>query len=228
MAEASKAIYGEVRRAIEQGQPKEAERLVKKALEAGLPAAEILNQGMVEAMRLVGQQYKNGELYIPGILAAARAMRNGVTVLEPELMKQNHGKIGMVILGTVEGDLHDMGKNLVGMMFRCSGFEVIDLGVDVSKKQFLAALRENPQASIVCISTLLSTTLPEMRRIVQGLRQADKKRRLKIMVGGAPVTQEFADSIGADAYTENAVDAAELARSFFVPGEEDSRQGQLP
>ena len=143
-------------------------------------------------------------------------MRSGVTVLEPELVKQNHGKIGLVILGTVEGDLHDMGKNLVGIMFRCSGFEVIDLGVDVSEKQFLTALRENPQASIVCISTLLSTTLPEMRRIVRGLRQADKNKTLKIMVGGAPVTQEFADSIGADAYTENAVDAAELARSFFI------------
>ncbi|MCI9133362.1 MAG: methionine synthase [Lachnospiraceae bacterium] len=216
MSEVPETVYGEIRRAISQGQPKEAERLVQRALEEGFPSAEILNQGMVEAMRQVGQQYKEGEFFIPGVLAAARAMRSGVTVLEPELVKQNHGKIGLVILGTVEGDLHDMGKNLVGIMFRCSGFEVIDLGVDVSEKQFLTALRENPQASIVCISTLLSTTLPEMRRIVRGLRQADKKKTLKIMVGGAPVTQEFADSIGADAYTENAVDAAELARSFFI------------
>lgn len=207
--------YEVIRASVIYGQPKETERLVKEALQDGLSPSEILNQGLIEAMRLVGQRYKNNEVYIPGILAAARAMRDGVSVLEPELVRQNHGKIGLVILGTIEGDLHDMGKNLVAMMFRCIGFEVLDLGVDVSEKQFLNALRENPHASIVCISTLLSTCMPQMRQTVRRLRQADKEKRLKIMVGGAPVTQEFAENIGADAYTENAVDAAELARSFF-------------
>ena len=189
---------------------------MRKALERGLPAEEIVNQGMVEAMRLVGQRYRNNEIYIPGILAAARAMRDGVAVLEPEMEEAGQGRLGTVILGTVEGDLHDMGKNLVAMMFRCAGFEVIDLGVDVSDKQFLAALREHPQTSIVCISTLLTTAMPGMQQVVKSIRQSDRERHIRIMVGGAPVTQAFADAIGADAYTENAVDAAEKARSFIL------------
>ncbi len=207
--------YEDIRLSVEHGQPKETEKLVKKALKEGLPPQEILEQGMVEAMRLVGQRYKNNEIYIPGILAAARAMRDGIAVLEPD-MKGRNQKIATVILGTVEGDLHDMGKNLVAMMFRCAGFEVIDLGVDVSDKQFLTAIKEHPKASIVCISTLLTTAMPEMRQVVKSIRQSDKEKRLKIMVGGAPVTQEFADTIGADAYTENAVDAAQTARSFII------------
>ena len=216
MPDSAGVTYEDIRLSVERGQPKETEKLVRKALAEGLLAEEIVNRGMVEAMRLVGQRYRNNEIYIPGILAAARAMREGVAVLEPEMEEAGQRRLGTIILGTVEGDLHDMGKNLVAMMFRCAGFEVIDLGVDVSDKQFLAALREHPQTSIVCISTLLTTAMPWMQQVVKSIRQSDRERQIKIMVGGAPVTQAFADSIGADAYTENAVDAAEKARSFIL------------
>ncbi len=216
MPDSAGVTYEDIRLSVERGQPKETEKLVRKALAEGLLAEEIVNRGMVEAMRLVGQRYRNNEIYIPGILAAARAMREGVAVLEPEMEEAGQRRLGTIILGTVEGDLHDMGKNLVAMMFRCAGFEVIDLGVDVSDKQFLAALREHPQTSIVCISTLLTTAMPGMQQVVKSIRQSDRERQIKIMVGGAPVTQAFADSIGADAYTENAVDAAEKARSFIL------------
>ncbi len=216
MPDSAGVTYEDIRLSVERGQPKETEKLVRKALAEGLLAEEIVNRGMVEAMRLVGQRYRNNEIYIPGILAAARAMREGVAVLEPEMEEAGQRRLGTIILGTVEGDLHDMGKNLVAMMFRCAGFEVIDLGVDVSDKQFLAALREHPQTSIVCISTLLTTAMPGMQQVVKSIRQSDRERQIKIMVGGAPVTQAFADAIGADAYTENAVDAAEKARSFIL------------
>ena len=216
MPDSAGVTYEDIRLSVERGQPKETEKLVRKALAEGLLAEEIVNRGMVEAMRLVGQRYRNNEIYIPGILAAARAMREGVAVLEPEMEEAGQRRLGTIILGTVEGDLHDMGKNLVAMMFRCAGFEVIDLGVDVSDKQFLAALRDHPQTSIVCISTLLTTAMPGMQQVVKSIRQSDRERQIKIMVGGAPVTQAFADSIGADAYTENAVDAAEKARSFIL------------
>ena len=216
MPDSAGVTYEDIRLSVERGQPKETEKLVRKALAEGLLAEEIVNRGMVEAMRLVGQRYRNNEIYIPGILAAARAMREGVAVLEPEMEEAGQRRLGTIILGIVEGDLHDMGKNLVAMMFRCAGFEVIDLGVDVSDKQFLAALREHPQTSIVCISTLLTTAMPGMQQVVKSIRQSDRERQIKIMVGGAPVTQAFADAIGADAYTENAVDAAEKARSFIL------------
>ena len=216
MPDSAGVTYEDIRLSVERGQPKETEKLVRKALAEGLLAEEIVNRGMVEAMRLVGQRYRNNEIYIPGILAAARAMRECVVVLEPEMEEAGQRRLGTIILGTVEGDLHDMGKNLVAMMFRCAGFEVIDLGVDVSDKQFLAALREHPQTSIVCISTLLTTAMPGMQQVVKSIRQSDRERQIKIMVGGAPVTQAFADAIGADAYTENAVDAAEKARSFIL------------
>ena len=216
MPDSAGVTYEDIRLSVERGQPKETEKLVRKALAEGLLAEEIVNRGMVEAMRLVGQRYRNNEIYIPGILAASRAMREGVAVLEPEMEEAGQRRLGTIILGTVEGDLHDMGKNLVAMMFRCAGFEVIDLGVDVSDKQFLAALREHPQTSIVCISTLLTTAMPGMQQVVKSIRQSDRERQIKIMVGGAPVTQAFADAIGADAYTENAVDAAEKARSFIL------------
>lgn len=216
MMDTAVVSYEEIRKSIERGKPKETERLVRRALEEGAEPEEILDQGLVEAMRRVGQLYKENQIYIPGILAAARAMREGITILEPRIERLSAHTLGTVILGTVEGDLHDMGKNLVAIMFRSAGFEVIDLGVDVSEKQFLAALKKHPQTKIVCISTLLTTTMPQMRHIVRSIKLVDKENRIRVMVGGAPVTQRFADEIGADAYTETAVDAAETARSFVI------------
>ena len=206
-----------IRTSIINGFYKDALELTKQALAEQIPADVILEEGLVPAMRQVEELYKQEILSIPNILASARCMKKGLEILQPYLETPDYQPIARVILGTVKGDLHDMGKNLVAIMFRSNGFEVIDLGVDVSDRQFLTAIRENPDAELVCISSLLTTTLKEMQHIVRSIRRYDTGHRLKIMVGGAPVTQEFADSIGADGYTENAMDAAKMARSFFVP-----------
>lgn len=206
-------ILEEIQAAIENGRPKDAERLISLAVEEGIRPSVILEEAMITAMRNAGEYYRNNDGDIPRILAAARSMRKGLNILEPYLEKDKVCFLGTVLLGTIEGDLHDVGKNLVAMMFRSAGFHVIDLGVDVSEKQFLKAVQDNPQVQIVCISSLLTTSMPEMRRVVKSLRESGPPN-LKIMVGGGSVTQEFADEIGADAYTETAVDAAEVAKKF--------------
>ena len=206
-------IREEIQAAIENGRPKDAERLISRAVEEGIRPSVILEEAMITAMRNAGEYYRNNDGDIPRILAAARSMRKGLNILEPYLEKDKVCFLGTVLLGTIEGDLHDVGKNLVAMMFRSAGFHVIDLGVDVSEKQFLKAVQDNPQVQIVCISSLLTTSMPEMRRVVKSLRESGPPN-LKIMVGGGSVTQEFADEIGADAYTETAVDAAEVAKKF--------------
>ena len=206
-------ILEEIQAAIENGRPKDAERLISRAVEEGIRPSVILEEAMITAMRNAGEYYRNNDGDIPRILAAARSMRKGLNILEPYFEKDKVCFLGTVLLGTIEGDLHDVGKNLVAMMFRSAGFHVIDLGVDVSEKQFLKAVQDNPQVQIVCISSLLTTSMPEMRRVVKSLRESGPPN-LKIMVGGGSVTQEFADEIGADAYTETAVDAAEVAKKF--------------
>ena len=212
------SVLGELRYSIENGRIKDTDDLIRQALEEGIDPQEILEKGMIPAMRSAGNDFKNGETDIPRILSAARGMQRGLKILEPHMRDEGLPYIGTAILGTVEGDLHDVGKNMVAIMFRCAGFRVIDLGVDISEKQFQKAVRENPDASIVCISSLLTTSAPEMRSVVKALRKADKEKKLKIMVGGGCITQEFADEIGADAYTENAVDAAEAAKKFVSCG----------
>lgn len=171
---------------------------------------------MVPAMRQMGEHYKNNEADIPRILASARCMRKGLDLLTPNLESERGLYVGTVVLGTVEGDLHDVGKNLVAIMFRSAGFKVIDLGVDISEKQFIKAVRQNPDVSIVCLSSLLTTACSSMQHAVKAIRQSDTQHRLKIMVGGGAVTKEFAEQIGADGYSESAVDAAELAKTFIV------------
>ena len=210
------SILEEIRAAVETGRPRYVEKLIQQALEADVAPSRILEEAMVPAMRSVGEYYRSNESDIPRILAAARCMRKGLDLLEPSLERQETRPMGKVILGTVEGDLHDVGKNLVAIMFRCAGFQVIDLGVDVSEKQFLRAVRENPDVSIICLSSLLTTSKNEMRQVVRSLRAAKDLPQLKIMVGGGSVTQEFADEIGADAYTRTAVDAAERAKTFVI------------
>lgn len=206
----------ELRQAIENGHPRDAQFLVFRALEEHINPSVIVEQAMVPAMKTVGEYYKQNDADIPKILAAARSVRKGFDILEEKCGGMEERSIGTVILGTVEGDLHDVGKNLVAIMFRSAGFKVIDLGVDIPEKQFLKAVRDNPEVSIVCISSLLTTSIPEMQQVVKSLRRHDKEHRLKIMVGGGAVTQEFADTIGADAYTETAVDAAEKAKTFII------------
>ena len=209
-------ILDDIREAVQCGHYKITERLISEALSRHVPADRILEESMVPAMQTVGEHYKMNEVDIPRILASARCMRIGIDLLAPHL-KTDHGYyIGTAILGTVEGDLHDVGKNLVAIMFRCAGFKVVDLGVNVSERQFLKAVEQNPEASIVCISSLLTTTHQNIRHTVKALRQSDTQHRLKIMVGGGAVTGEFASQIGADAYTETAMDAARKARTFLI------------
>ena len=206
----------EIRAVVEDGRLRYVEDLIRRALAEGFSPSQILEQAMVPAMRSAGEHYKHNESDIPKILAAARCMRRGLDVLEPYIENQDRHVLGKVILGTVEGDLHDVGKNLVAIMFRSAGFQVIDLGVDVSEKQFLKAVKENPDVSIVCLSSLLTTSMGAMRQVVRALRENKDPRVLKIMVGGGSVTKEFAEEIGADAYSETAVEAAELAKTFLI------------
>lgn len=212
-------LINSIKASVERGRSIDVERLVRQALSDGISAEEILREGLLPGMRSAGEVFLSTQTDIPRILGAARAMQKGLDLLEPQFKTSDPSgrrHIGKAILGTVEGDLHEVGKNLVGMMFRGAGFDVVDLGVDVSDKQFLRAIKDNPDASIVCISSLLTTSNAQMKKIVSAIRSTCKDRNLKIMVGGGSVTREFARAIGADAYTENAVDAAETARAFLL------------
>ena len=181
-----------LKEAIEVGHPRDAQALVYQCLEEGLSSSEIIDQAMIPAMKSAGEYYKNNDADIPRILSAARSVRKAYDILQEKFGSLEDESLGTIILGTVEGDLHDVGKNLVALMFRSAGFKVIDLGVDISEKQFLKAVKENPDASIVCISSLLTTALPEMQQVVKSLRKHDPKHKLKIMVGGGAVTEELA------------------------------------
>lgn len=177
---------------------------VQEALDAGCDPTEVLNKGMIAAMDEVGAKFKEGEIFVPEMLVAARAMKKGVEVLKPHLASGAAGAAGKVVIGTVAGDLHDIGKNLVSMMLESAGFEVIDLGVDVPKEKFIETVEANPDTKIVCCSALLTTTMPALKDTVTALNEAPFRSGIKVMVGGAPITQAFADEIGADAYTEDA------------------------
>ena len=176
--------------------------------------AKLIGGLVQDAMGVVGERFKNNEIFVPEMLVAARAMKKGVEVLKPHLASGSAGAAGKVIIGTVAGDLHDIGKNLVAMMIESAGFEVIDLGVDVSSDKFIEAVRSNPDTKIVACSALLTTTMPALRDTVAALNAADFRSKIKVMVGGAPITQEFADEIGADAYTPDAASAAAKAKEL--------------
>jgi 5-methyltetrahydrofolate--homocysteine methyltransferase len=209
-------LLEELQQAIEEGHPGKTGRLTEEALQAKIDPMQIVEEAMMPAMRTVGERYKNQEADILRILAAARSISKGFDLIEEQGISLNQEALGTIILGTVEGDLHDVGKNLVAIMFRSAGFKVIDLGVDISEKQFLRAVAKNPDVSIVCVSSLLSTALPEMEQVVRSLRRHDPEHKYKIMVGGGAVTRQIAEAMGADAYTENCVEAAEVAKTFLV------------
>lgn len=200
------------------GKNKEIGQAVQEALDAGCDPTAILNDAMIGAMAVVGDNFKKEIIFVPQMLAAARAMKAGVEVLKPYLATGEAGSAGTIILGTVAGDLHDIGKNLVGMMFESVGFEVIDLGVDVPIQTFIDEVNKHKEASIVALSALLTTTMPSLRDTVAALLSQPFRSRIKIMVGGAPISQEFADEIGADAYTEDAASAAECAKKYAESG----------
>ena len=187
--------------------------LVQEALDEGNDPTEILNS-MIGAMDVVGERFKNNEIFVPEMLVAARAMKKGVEVLKPHLATGTAGAAGKVVIGTVAGDLHDIGKNLVAMMIESAGFEVIDLGVDVPAEKFVETVRANPDTKIVACSALLTTTRPALRETVATLNEQDFRSGIKVMVGGAPITQAFADEIGADAYTADAASAAQKAKEL--------------
>ncbi|MDD3279004.1 MAG: corrinoid protein [Lachnospiraceae bacterium] len=206
----------EIYELVEKGKAKKVAAAVQEALDAGCDPAAILNEGMISAMDEVGARFKNGEIFVPEMLVAAKAMKNGVAVLKPHLATGAAGAAGKVIIGTVAGDLHDIGKNLVAMMLESSGFEVIDLGVDVSKEKFLETYEANPDTKIICCSALLTTTMPALKQTVALLNASAGRENIKIMVGGAPISAAFAEEIGADAYTEDAATCAQKAKELVA------------
>jgi 5-methyltetrahydrofolate--homocysteine methyltransferase len=185
----------------------------EKALAEGLSAQEILNDGLIGGMDEVGRDFKAGDLFIPEVLIAARAMHAGLEVLRPILAESGVPTVGKMVIGTVSGDLHDIGKNLVAMMMEGAGFEIIDLGTDVKPEDFVAAVR-NEGAALLGMSALLTTTMPSMQTTIEALVEAGLRDKVKVMVGGAPVTASFAEKIGADAYAPDAASAVDTARSL--------------
>ena len=188
---------------------------VQEALDEGCDASALLDT-MIAAMDVVGENFKNGDIFVPEMLISAKAMKKGVEVLKPHLSSGATGALGKVVIGTVAGDLHDIGKNLVAMMIESAGFEIIDLGVDVPVEKFVAAAEENENVKIVAVSALLTTTMPAMEATVAAINAAPWRSKVKVMVGGAPITQEFADKIGADAYTADAASAAKRAKELVA------------
>lgn len=189
-------------------------QLVQNEIDGGTDNKKILNEGLIAPLDEVGQKFSTGELFMPEMLRAANAMKAGLELLQPLLGKSDEAEKGAVIIGTVKGDLHDIGKNLVGMMLEGGGFKVIDLGVDVPAEKFIAAAEEN-KASVVGLSALLTTTMPAMEATIRDIKE--KGLVLKTMVGGAPVNQAFADAIGSDGYAEDAPGAVRLVRTFLTP-----------
>ena len=198
---------------LSQGKMDEVKRLTQEALDAGEPAESILKDGLIQAMDRVGTKFKNGEIYIPEVLIAARAMHAAMDVLKPILSKSSTSMTGKVVIGTVKGDLHDIGKNLVIMMLEGGGFEVVDLGIDVSAQKFIEAIRDHhPQ--VVGMSALLTTTMTEMKNIIQAIDWAGLRNQVKTIVGGAPLTEKFAKEIGADGYAPDAASAVDVVKSL--------------
>jgi len=204
----------EIFTAIETGKAKIIIELVQSAIDEGIDPMEILNHGMVDAMTLIGERFSRGEAFVPEMLISARTMKKGVEVLKPHLAKDATSSFGTAIIGTVQGDMHDIGKNLVAMMIESAGFEVVDLEVDVPLERFVEAISTHSNVRIVALSTLLTTTMPAMKRIVEGLNQLENRDSFRIMVGGAPITEAFARQIGADGYSADAAAAAVLAKSL--------------
>jgi 5-methyltetrahydrofolate--homocysteine methyltransferase len=199
--------------AVIKGDQNTAMEITKAALEEGTEAKNVLKEGLIAGMDVVGARFKNNEIYIPEVLIAARAMKMAMQILEPELIKAGVEPVGKFVIGTVQGDLHDIGKNLVAMMLKGAGFEVIDLGVDVGPEKFVEQVKAQ-SVHLVGMSALLTTTMPGMEKTIKALKEAGVST--KIMIGGAPVTQSYADKIGADGYAADAASAVDLAKSLVA------------
>jgi 5-methyltetrahydrofolate--homocysteine methyltransferase len=200
--------------AVINGDAKGCSLLTEVAIQAGHPPQKILTEALVPAMQVVGDKFRCNEVYVPEVLVAARAMKKSLGLLKPLLTQTGAKPVGTAVIGTVKGDLHDIGKNLVGMMLEGAGFEVIDLGADVAPEKFVQAAKDT-RAQIVGISTLLTTTMLGMKDVLHALERAELRSKVKVMVGGAPVTQSFADELGADGYGESAAEAVDKAKELL-------------
>ncbi|MGE5072193.1 MAG: B12-binding domain-containing protein [Anaerolineae bacterium] len=200
--------------AIISGDGAEVQRLVKAALEEKQEPTIILNEGMIAAMREVGKRFEAGDFFVPEMLLSARAMQAGMAVLKPSLQQSNVQSTGKVVIGTVKGDLHDIGKNLVALMLEGAGFEIKDLGIDVAAEDFIAALQAE-SADILALSALLTTTLPSVKQTIKAVEEAGLRNKVKIIIGGAPVTEEYARQVGADGYSPDASRAVGVAEALM-------------
>jgi 5-methyltetrahydrofolate--homocysteine methyltransferase len=205
-----KALY----QAVMEGDAAEATTQVEATLAAGVPPSDILNKGCIAAMGEVGRLFEEGEMFVPEMLIAARAMQAAMNILKPQLAEGEIVSAGKIVVGTVSGDLHDIGKNLVGMMMEGAGFEVVDLGTDVKPEAFVDAVRKH-KPNLIGMSALLTTTMPSMKATVEALTEAGLRDKIKVLVGGAPVTQGFADGIGADGYAPDASSASRKAKELL-------------
>ena len=202
----------EISAMLQKGKAKIVKELVQQALDEGQDPKEILNDGLLSGMMIVGTKFKNNEVFVPEVLVAARAMNAGLGILEPKLVEVGNEPVGKAVIGTVKGDLHDIGKNLVAMMLKGAGFEVIDAGVDVDAETFISKAEE-VHADVICMSALLTTTMHNMQECIDKLKEKGLRDKYIVMVGGAPVNDSFAKKIGADYYTPDAATAAEVARN---------------
>ena len=209
-------LFAAMRQSVVDGDAVAATALAEQALEAGVPPLDAIDSGFVPGLSYVGEQFGAGELFLPDMMLAARAMQKAIAVLEPEMERQSATRqvVGRVVIGTVKGDIHEIGKNLVGMMLSTSGFEVHDLGVDVAPERFVEAAREH-DADIVGVSALLTTTMAGQRTVVEAITSAGLRERVKVIVGGAPASAQWATEIGADGYSEDAIGAVALARRLL-------------
>lgn len=196
------------------GKANDVKASVEKALSEGLAPGKILNEGLLAGMGVIGERFKKNEVYVPEVLIAARAMKAGMTILQPKLAASGVQPLGVAVVGTVKGDLHDIGKNLVCMMLEGAGFKVVDIGIDVEPQKFVQAARDN-NAKVIGISALLTTTMTNMKAVVDAVKASDLAGKARVMIGGAPVTQAFCDEIGADGYAPDAASAADLAKALL-------------
>lgn len=205
-------LVQEISEFLQKGRAKNVKALVQQALDEGLDPKVILNEGLLEGMSVVGGKFKRNEVFVPEVLVAARALNAGLSILEPKLVEIGNEPVGRAVIGTIKGDLHDIGKNLVAMMLKGAGFEVYDIGVDVSAETFIDKAEE-VGADLICMSALLTTTMCNMESVIRELKNRDLREKYIVMIGGAPVNEKFANEIGADFYTPDAATAAETAKA---------------
>lgn len=208
------AKYQELADAILRGDNIKSKEYTQELVGKNIPAGDILSEGLIAGMDVVGKKFKANEMYIPEVLIAARAMHAAMDILKPLLAETGAPTKGIAVIGTVQGDLHDIGKNLVSMMLEGAGFTVVDVGVDISAEKFVEAAKEN-KAQIIGLSALLTTTMPSMKEVIEALRKDPATKNVKIIIGGAPVTQEYADSIGADGYAADASSAVDISEALL-------------